>query len=70
MIGERQFEVAITTTPTTGATGYQVGTSQCWGPDEAVEHVSEIALDRSMGVPIGYRPSSRAHSCVNANQGF
>jgi hypothetical protein len=70
ILGNRDLGVQLTTTPTSSATGYHVGTSECWGADEAVAHVADIALDRSIGVPLSYRPSSRAPSCVKANEGF
>jgi hypothetical protein len=70
MLGDRRLEVEVATSPTSSPTGYHLGTSQCWGPDEAVEHVADIALDRSLGVPLSYRASSRARSCVKANEGF
>lgn len=70
ILGDRDLGVELMTKPTSAATGYRLGTSGCWGSDEAVEHVADIALDRSMGVPLGYRASSRAPSCVKANTGF
>jgi hypothetical protein len=70
ILGDSDLSVELMTKPTSSATNYQLGTSECWGPYRAVEHVSDIALIRLVGVPVSYGASSRSPSCVKANEGF
>lgn len=65
ILGDLELTVTLATKPTNNATGSQVGTSQCWEAHEAVQHVTDIAFDRSMGVAISYHAHPTARSCAN-----
>ncbi|MGA9874590.1 MAG: hypothetical protein WBQ21_02155 [Solirubrobacteraceae bacterium] len=69
--GDMALTVELATKPTNSASSeYQVGTSQCWESAAAVEHVTDIAFDRLMGMDISYRTGTEKRSCVKANESF
>ena len=70
ILGDLELTVELATKPTSDATGYEVGMSQCWRADEVVEHVTDLAFDRLVGVPISYHTGSAGPSCAKANEGF
>jgi len=70
ILGEDSLTVQLATRPTSDATGYEVGTSQCWRADEVVEHATDIAFDRLLGVPISYHTVATGPSCAKANEEF
>jgi hypothetical protein len=69
IFGDLELTVGLVTKPRGNDVNYQVGTSQCWGAETAVEHVADIAFDRLMGVPITFIHSA-GRSCVKANEKF
>lgn len=70
ILGDTALSVDLTTTPAQTNPNYDVGISQCWSPEEAVSHVTDIAFDRLIGLPVTYRIHSAVKSCVQPAGSF